>query len=128
MHQGAHVAAKQCTTNLIESTQNPVQTGILLALWALASAPAVADLRVQPPILEVESGVLKCLKSVDFEDKVTYWTESEETKGEYIFEQVKPDKFALVVDLGEVEIEETLKNGKIITYKAHESEGVCTFY
>ena len=122
------MAAKQSTTNLIESTQIPVQTRILLAVWALGSAHAVADLRIQPPILEVESGALKCLKSVDFEDKVTYWIEGEETKSEYIFEQVKPDKFTLVVDLGEVETEETLKNGKIITYKAHEYEGVCTFY
>ena len=122
------MAAKQSTNTPLESTQKSVQPGILLALLALGSAPVLADLRIQPPILEVESAVLKCIKSVDFEDKTTYWIEGEEIADQIIFEQVKPDKFSLVEDLGEVENEETLKNGKVITYKAHEYNGICTFY
>ena len=125
---GAHVAAKQSITTLHESSKNPVKTGIFLGLLAFGSAPVLADLRIQPPVLEVESAVLKCLKSVDFEDKATYWIEGEETADQITFEQVKPDKFTLVEDLGEVEMEEMLKNGKTITYKAHDYNGICTFY
>ena len=106
-----------------------MKTYILLVLMAFGCSSAMANLRIEPNYVEVESAVMKCLKTIDHEDQVTYWIAGkEDADGNQTFNAVKPNKFTLVEDLGEVEMDEELSNGNTITYKSHDYDGICTFY
>ena len=90
--------------------------------------PAKADLRVEPTYVDVEPNtVMKCIKTVDYQDKVTYWIEGmEDSDGNQTLDAVKPKKFTLVEDLGEVEMNEVISNGKTITQMSHNYGGICS--
>lgn len=98
-----------------------MKTHVLLALMAFGCSPVMADIHSGYSRLEVDGpAVKKCIKEVH-EGKATYWAEVENES----FHLVRPpERFALVEDLGEVEMKES---GKSITYKVHEYEGLCTF-
>ena len=100
---------------------------LLLLLMAFGCTPVMADLHTEPSYLEVDGpAVMKCIKTINDEGKVTYWTKGEDdADGNETFDLVKPPaRFALVEDLGEVEMEEF---GKSITYKVHDYGGICSF-
>ena len=87
----------------------------------------MADLHSEPSYLEVDGpAVMKCIKTINHEGKVTYWAKGEDdADGNETFGLVQPPaRFALVEDLGEVEMEEF---GKSITYKVHDYGGICSF-
>ncbi len=103
-----------------------MKTHVLLALMAFGCSPVMADIHSGYSRLEVDGpAVMKCIKSIH-EGKVTYWAKGEDdADGNESFDLVRPpERFALVEDLGEVEMEEF---GKSITYKVHEYGGICTF-
>ena len=100
---------------------------LLLLLMAFGCTPVMADLHTEPSYLEVDGpAVMKCIKTINDEAKVTYWAKGEDdADGNETFDLVKPPaRFALVEDLGEVEMEEF---GKSITYKVHDYGGICSF-
>ena len=104
-----------------------MKTLVLLSLMAFECSPVMADLHSEPSYLEVDGpAVMKCIKTINHEGKVTYWAKGEDdADGNETFDLVQPPaRFALVEDLGEVEMEES---GKSITYKVHDYEGLCTF-
>ena len=103
-----------------------MRTHVLLVLMAFGCSPVLADIHSEYSRLEVDGpAVMKCIKSIQ-EGKVTYWAKGEDgADGSETFDLVRPpERFALVEDLGEVEMEEF---GKSITYKVHEYGGICTF-
>ena len=94
---------------------------------AFGCTPVMADLHTEPSYLEVDGpAVMKFIKTINDEGKVTYWAKGEDdADGNETFDLVKPPaRFALVEDLGEVEMEEF---GKSITYKVHDYGGICSF-
>ena len=99
-----------------------MKTHALLAVMAFGCSPVIADIHSGYSYLEVDGpAVMKCIKSVH-EGKATYWAEAREAE---TFDLVRPpERFALVEDLGEVEMEES---GKSTIYKVHDYEGLCTF-
>ena len=104
-----------------------MRTHVLLVLMAFGCSPVMADLHSEPSYLEVDGpAVMKCIKIINHEGKVTYWAKGEDdADGNETFDLVRPPaRFVLVEDLGEVEMEEA---GKSITYKVHDYEGLCTF-
>ena len=103
-----------------------MRTHVLLAVMAFGYSPVMADIHSEYSRWEVDGpAVMKCIKSIQ-EGKVTYWAKGEDdADGNETFDLVQPPaRFALVEDLGEVEMEES---GKSITYKVHDYEGLCTF-
>ena len=103
-----------------------MKTHVLLAVMAFGCSPVMADIHSEYSRLEVyRPAVMKCIKSIH-EGKVTYWAKGEDDADENeTFDLVRPPaRFALVEDLGEVEMEEPRKS---ITYKVHDYEGLCTF-
>ncbi len=103
-----------------------MRTHVLLVLMAFGCSPVLADIHSEYSRLEVDGpAVMKCIKSIQ-EGKVTYWAKGEDdADGNETFDLVQPPaRFALVEDLGEVEMEES---GKSITYKVHDYGGICTF-
>ena len=100
---------------------------LLLLLMAFGCTPVMAGLHTEPSYLEVDGpAVMKCITTINDEGKVTYWAKGEDdADGNETFDLVKPPaRFALVEDLGEVEMEEF---GKSITYKVHDYGGICSF-
>ena len=99
---------------------------VLLAVMAFGCSPVMADIHSEYSRLEVYGpAVMKSIKSIH-EGKVTYWAKGEDdADGNETFDLVRPPaRFALVEDLGEVEMEEF---GKSITYKVHDYGGICSF-
>ena len=108
-----------------------MKTHVLLVLMAFGCSPVMAEDRSAPWPLEIEGpAVYECLKTTEGEiNPVTYWRVrgigEKDADGNESFDLVRPpERFALVEDLGEVEMEEF---GKSITYKVHEYGGICTF-
>ena len=103
-----------------------MKTHVPLAVMAFGFSPVMADIHSEYSRLEVDGpAVMKCIKSIH-EGKATYWAKGEDgADGNETFDLVRPpERFALVEDLGEVEMEES---GKSIAYKVHDYEGLCTF-
>ena len=103
-----------------------MKTHVLLAVMAFGCLPVMADIHSEYSRLEVDGpAVMKCIKSIH-EGKATYWAKGEDdADGNETFDLVRPPaRFALVEDLGEVEMEEF---GKSVTYKVHDYGGICSF-
>ena len=107
-----------------------MKTTFLLVLMVFGCSPVMADLHTEPNYLEVEGpAVMKCIKTINHLGKVTYWAKGkDDADGNETFDLVRPPaRFSLVEDLGEVEIEEVLSNGKNVTYQVHDYGGICSF-